>query len=449
MEINREIFKAYDIRGRYPKEINEEVVAAIAKAFAAHLEAWKVVVGRDVRESGPALFDAVCRAFKESGVHVFDIGVVPVDVYYFASEHLGVDGGVFISASHNPREWNGLKLVRSGMGPLSAESGLVKIYELAVKDRKPELVKPGTIQREDVLPAYFDFLLEKFDVANIKPMKMVMNANFGMSGKVFRQFVERANLPLTLVGLDEEPDGTFPKGSPNPMLPQNRKETSELVKSAGADMGIAWDADGDRVFFYDERGELVEGCFMTALFAQEILKKKPGSAIVGEPRVIWPIKDVVERGGGRLIISRVGHSFIPEVMKREGAVFAGELSSHFYFEETMSLDSGIYPVLLLLDLLSREGKPFSEVVRPLLETHFISGEINFETEKKDEIIARAESEYKDGTVEHIDGLSVEYSDWRFNLRKSNTESLLRLNIEARSREVLDRELAKLKEFITS
>lgn len=451
--LNPSIFKAYDIRGRYPEELNEKVVSDIVNAYAVFLKPRAVVLGRDVRFSGPSLFQVAKKAFQESGIDVFDIGVVPVDVFYFAVGFLKADGGVFISASHNPREWNGLNLTRSGAVPISSDSGLKEIYKLAVAGKKPkksEIV--GKIVKKDVLGEYLDFVISLAQFSKIKPLKIVINGNFGVSAEAFAKLVKMADLPFELVGLNDKPDGSFPKGPPNPLLPENREEMSKLVLEKKADLGIAWDADGDRCFLVDEKGRFLEGYFLTAILAQEMLRKHSRATVMTDPRLVWAVQDAVAKFQGKLVISRPGMTVIAERMKKEDAVFAGEMSGHFYFHETFNRDNGFLPALLVIELMFRENKKLSEIVEPFIQKYFISGEINFplpDRKKIKSILEKAAKIYQDGKIEHIDGLSVEYHRWRFNLRASNTEPLLRLNIEAISEKNLKEKMEEFKNWLTN
>lgn len=449
--IEGSIFKAYDIRGVYPAEINEVAVAAIARAFCVFLgQPKKIVMGRDVRLSGPSLFRSASEAVLESGVDVIDIGIVSADVYYYAAATLDVDGGIFISASHNPREWNGLKISKRGGDPVSSDTGLFDIYELAVNGKWRMAKSKGGITKREVLDDYLDFIYKLRPIENPRPMKIVINGNFGISAQIFRRLAEKFNLPFEFIGLNDNPDGNFPKGPPNPLLLSNREETSGLVVKSSAELGIAWDADGDRIFFVDEKGNFVEGYFATAILAGEMLRENRGATIVADPRLVWATRDVVEKAGGKFFISRPGGTIFAESMKREGAVFGGEMSGHFYFRDTFNRDSGMLPALILLNLMFRENRKLSEIAGSLAEKYFISGEINFRlSDRKSikELLQKLESMYEDGKTEHIDGLSVEYPRWRFNLRASNTEPLLRLNVEAKSKQILDAELKKLISLI--
>lgn len=450
MLINPSIFKAYDIRGIYPQDINEEAAYLIIQAYVKIFKPKIVVVGKDVRESGPSLFESVCKGLTDAGVNVIDIGTVSTDEYYFAVGELPVDGGVTISASHNPREWNGFNFCDKGAIPLSLETGLSKVRDLLDQDQSP--IKSqilGKITKQDVSDAFLKKAVSFADLQNLKPVKIVANANFGVDVVLLKQAIKTYNLPITLIPLNSEPDGTFPKGPPNPLLPENRKEFLELVKTEKADFGISWDADGDRIFFADENANFIEGYYMTAVFATELLKKYPGSKIIIDPRLIWATTETIINNGGTPIVCKPGMTIIAKRMKDENAIFGGEMSSHFFFRDNYFRDNGLIPLFLLLEMLSKYNTTLSKLAAPFTSKYFSPGEINFETEKKDEIIEKAKLKYADGKQEFIDGLSVEYTTWRFNLRKSNTEPLLRLNLEARSFEEMEKRREEMLNFINN
>lgn len=439
MSIPAHIFKSYDIRAIYPTDINEELVYKIAQAYVKKFSPKKVVVGRDVRESGLSLFDSTVKGFTDAGVDVVDIGIVSTDMFYFAVGELPVDGGVTLSASHNPREWNGMNFCKKGAEPVSLDGGLAEIRDMLTSGEQIDFsgVEKGSVERIDVMEDFLKRVIESVDYKSIKPMKIVANPNFGMDGVILKKAIEMYNLPLQVSFINGDPDGTFPKGHPNPLLPENREEFVAKVKEVDADLGVAWDADGDRCFFSDEKGNFIEGYFITALLATEILKKHPGGTVLIDPRLIWATTEAITNAGGKVIVTKPGMTLIADKMKSENAVFAGEMSSHFYFRENYNRDNGVIPLFLVLEMISKYNKPLSELVAPHMQKYFISGEINFETEKKDEIIEAAKQKYNDGKQEFIDGLSVEYDNWRFNLRKSNTEPLLRLNLEAKSKEEME------------
>ncbi len=448
MIINPSIFKAYDIRGIYPDDFNEEIASKIAQAYVKIFTPEKVVLGRDVRQSGESLFSSISKAFIDAGIDVIDIGVVSTDMFYFAVGSLPVDGGLTISASHNPREWNGINFCKKGAEPISSESGLFEIRDLVIKGFDTIVSeKKGKIEKKDITEDFIKNFLSFVNVSDIKPVKIVANANFGVDVVLLKKAISIYNLPIEIVPLNAEPDGSFPKGPPNPLLSENRKEFLDLIKSSNANLGVSWDADGDRCFFADENGNFIEGYFITAVLAEELLKKHPGGKVVIDPRLVWATKEVIANSGGIPIVCRPGMTIIAAKMKEENAIFAGEMSSHFYFRENYYRDNGMVPLFLILEMMSKYDRPLSRLAEPFMSKYFITGEINFETEKKDEIMEVVKEKYKDGKQEFIDGLSIEYENWRFNLRKSNTESLLRLNLEARSKELMEQKRDEMLKLI--
>jgi phosphomannomutase len=449
MQVNQSIFKSYDVRGVYPTDFNEDIASKITQAYIKLFSPKKVVLGRDVRESGESLFNSILEAFLDAGIDVLDIGVVSTDEFYFAVGSNDVDGGITVSASHNPREYNGMNFCKRGAEPISGETGLNEIKQLILSEQYlvPKAQTLGTITKISVRDDFIKKAVSFIDKDVIRPTRIVANANFGVDYLILSRAIELFKLPLTVIPLNEKPDGTFPKGPPNPLLPENRRETLELVKKEQADLGVSWDADGDRCFFADEKGNFIEGYFITAILAKEILKKNPGGKVVIDPRLVWATTEEIKNSGGVPIISKPGMTVIAGNMRKEGAVFAGEMSSHFYFKENFYRDNGLIPLLLVLEMISKYNITLSQLAYPYTSKYFSPGEINFETEKKDDIIKLAEEKYHDGKIEHIDGLSVEYSDWRFNLRKSNTEPLLRLNLEAKSEELMKQKTEELTQFI--
>lgn len=450
MTINPGIFKSYDIRGIYPQDFNEEIAYAITQAYVKLHQPKKVVLGRDVRESGESIFNSSLKAFLDAGVQVIDIGVVSTDMFYFAVGSLPVDGGITISASHNPREYNGMNFCGKGADSISSESGLYVIRDLVLKDTSPiQSDKKGSVEKKDITDGFIKMVTSYVDPSLLKPVKIVANGNFGIDVVLLQKAVADYKLPIEIIPLNEKPDGTFPKGPPNPLLPENRKEFLDLVIKEKADLGVSWDADGDRCFFADEKGNFIEGYFSTAILAQEMLRKYPGSKIVIDPRLVWATTEAITKAGGIAVTSKPGMTIIAAKMKKEDAVFGGEMSSHFYFKDNFYRDNGLIPLFLVLEIMAKYKKSLSELVSPFTSKYFTPGEINFETHKKDEIITAFEEKFKDGKIEHIDGLSVEYPQWRLNLRKSNTEPLLRLNLEARSKELMEQKKEELVSLIKS
>lgn len=449
MQINTGIFKSYDVRGVYPTDFNEEIAYKITQSYIKLFNPKKVVLGRDVRESGESLFNSILKAFTDFGIDVLDIGVVSTDEFYFAVGSNDVDGGITVSASHNPREYNGMNFCKRNAEPISGDTGLSQMRDMVANDDymvEPSSTK-GKVEKVSVRKDFIKNSISFIDKDKLKPMKIVANANFGVDYLILKKAIEMYNLPLTVIPLNENPDGTFPKGPPNPLLPENREETLALVKKESADLAVSWDADGDRCFFADENANFIEGYFITAILAREILKKEKGAKILIDPRLIWATTEEITSSGGTAIISKPGMTVIAGRMLKEQAVFAGEMSSHFYFKENFYRDNGIIPLFLILEMLSKYNTTLSKLALPYTSKYFISGEINFETENKDEIIKKAEEKYSNGKIEYIDGLSVEYNDWRFNLRKSNTEPLLRLNLEAKSETLQKEKTQELVNFI--
>ncbi|MGH9487621.1 MAG: phosphomannomutase/phosphoglucomutase [Terriglobales bacterium] len=447
------IFKSYDIRGVYPEQLDEAGAEAIARAFAQVVGARRVVVGKDVRVSGPSLAAAAIAALRQAGVEVVDIGTVSTDMFYFAAATLDVDGGFTVSASHNPPQWNGFNCCRRGAVPLSLGSGLEQVRELALRqERTPApAAPPAACRKQDIQDAFADYVLSYIDARHLRPMRLVANGNCGLQVKLLRRVAARGGLALEIDGMYDEPDGNFPVpgGVPNPLLPANQGEVIAAVRRLHADLGVAWDADGDRCFFVDETGYFLSGYFTTAILARSILHHEPGATVVIDPRSIWATQETIAALGGKTVLSRAGMTIIPAKMREVGAAFAGEMSAHFYFRRNWYRDNGLIPLLLMLELLGREKKKLSELVAPLRARYFPSGEINFEVAGAAAVLARVEAALAGGSADHTDGLSVAFPTWRFNLRSSNTEPLLRLNVEARSQAALERGLQRVQKLIGS
>ncbi|HMG76955.1 MAG TPA: phosphomannomutase/phosphoglucomutase [Pyrinomonadaceae bacterium] len=449
--MNWDIFRAYDIRGVYPNDLDEEAYYRIAKAYTYLFHPTTIVVGRDARVTSAQLAESLINGFVDAGVDVIDIGGITTDMLYFAVGAYDYSGGIVVSASHNPKEYNGAKMVREKAAAISSDTGLFDIRDAlkAGKDKDVRSDKKGTVKERDVLDDYLKHVLSFIDTSVIKPFKFVGNANFGYVCFPASALVKK--LGLNLIPLNFVPDGTFPKGPPDPMLPENRIETERLTKSSGASFGVAWDADADRCMFVDETGEFISGAYTTALLA-DILLTKAGNdnAIIFDPRVIWPALKVCEQHGARAIISKGGHAFMKERMRKENAIFAGEMSGHYYFRENFYADNGIIPFLLLMEHLSKSDKPFSEIMRPYMEGHFMSGELNYRVKDIQKVIAGVKQRFaKDGNEDFTDGYSLETNDWRFNIRPSNTEPLLRLNIEARQPGLVEKIRSETEEIIGS
>lgn len=448
MSINPAIFKAYDIRGVYPDEINEEAVSKIAQAYLKVFQIQgAVVIGKDVRLSSPSLWQSAALAITKAGYAVIDIGTVSTDMLYFSVANYGYGGGFIISASHNPKEYNGMKFVREQAIAISSDSGLLQMRDQAEKDEEIVESDKGSIIKKDILADYVKHCLSFINPQTIKPLKIVANANFGMAGIVLKKML--AGLPIEIIELNFQPDGNFPKGRPDPMYPENRAETENMIKKNRADFGVAWDADADRCFLFDEKGEYVDGYFLTAILAEILIKKsgQKNEKIIYDPRLTWAIEDKVKSLGGHSLVNKPGHTFIKERMRQEHALFAGETSGHFYFRENFYCDNGMIPLLLILEELSTKNVQLSELAKPYRDEYFVSGEINTTVNDPDVVIKNAEEKYNDGKVEHIDGISVEFANWRFNLRKSNTEPLIRLNVEAKTQKLVDEKVNELLKLI--
>ncbi len=431
-------FKAYDIRGRVPDELNPELAWRLGRAYADFFKPRRVAVGRDVRLSSPELASALVRGLVEGGVEVCELGLCGTEEVYFATFNYGLDGGIMVTASHNPADYNGMKLVHREARPLSGDYGLPELKDLVEKGSFPPSPSPVESRRLQFRPAYIEHLLGYIEKSKIAPFKVVVNAGNGCAGPVL-DVLERA-LPVTFVKLLHDADGSFPQGIPNPLLPENRELTSRAVVENRAALGLAWDGDFDRCFFFDEQGRFIEGYYIVGLLAASLLQRCPGATIIHDPRLTWNTVELVEKYGGRALVSRTGHAFIKQKMREENALYGGEMSAHHYFRDFSYCDSGMIPWLLVLELMSRSGRPLSALVDERLRRYPISGEIN--TRLRDPLAAlRRVEEY---FVRHetpvgrdeIDGLSLEFKQWRFNLRLSNTEPLLRLNVESRGSRAL-------------
>ncbi len=436
-------FKAYDIRGRVPEQIDEELARLIGRAFADLVKPRRVAVGRDMRLSGPALAVALTRGLCEAGVDVVDLGEVGTEEVYFATFSLGLDGGVMVTASHNPAEYNGMKFVREKGIPVSGDTGLQQMSEWVrgalTAGAPPFAPSGGKVTAADIMPSYVEHLLGYADPQRLRPLKIVADGGDGMAGPVIRRLQE--HLPFEFVLLNETPDGTFPNGVPNPLLPEKRAVTAAAVRENGADLGLAWDGDFDRCFFFDEHGEFVEGYYLVGLLAQQALARAPGSAIVHDPRLIWNTIELVEQAGGRPVENKSGHAFIKERMRREDAVYGGEMSAHHYFREFSYCDSGMITWLLVAQLMSVTGRSLSELVGERIARYPVSGELNLELPDAAAALARLRVRYEADAprVDEIDGLSLEFPRWRVNVRSSNTEPVVRVNLETRADSELLRE----------
>ena len=445
--LDPKVFKAYDVRGIYPAELDEDGAYAIGRAYVEQFEPQRIAVGRDMRVSSPSMAAALIRGATEGGADVLDLGLVGTEMVYFAVGELELDGGVAVTASHNPKEYTGMKIVRRGALPVGGDSGLLDIRDkaMALGDTAGGQ-SLGQVQEYDVWPAYVERVLAFVDVSAIKPLRVVIDAANGMAGAMLPPVLER--LPIEAVRHYFEPDGTFPNHEPNPLLPENREFIVEKTTTEGADFGVAFDGDADRCFFVDDEGEFVPGDFVTALLAESVLEKSPGGKIIYDVRASWAVPETIEAAGGTPLINRVGHAFIKHRMREEGAVFGGEVSGHYYFRDFSQADSGVVPFLLMLELVSGRGQKLSEILRPYRDRYFITGELN--TPVPDVALKLEELEDRfgpQGEVSHLDGISVNADEWHFNVRPSNTEPLLRLNLEARSEELMEQKRDEVLDVI--
>ena len=418
--LDPKVFKAYDVRGIYPTELDEEGAYAIGRAFVEQFEPRRIAVGRDMRVSSPSMAAALIRGATEGGADVLDLGLVGTEMVYFAVGELELDGGVAVTASHNPKEYTGMKIVRRGALPVGGDSGLLDIGDKAMAlGDTPGGQSLGQVHEHDVWPAYVERVLSFVDMSAIKPLRVVIDAANGMAGVMLPPVLER--LPIEAVRHYFEPDGTFPNHEPNPLLPENREFIVEQTTTEGADFGVAFDGDADRCFFVDDEGEFVPGDFVTALLAESVLEKSPGGKIIYDVRASWAVPETIEGAGGTPLINRVGHAFIKHRMREEGAVFGGEVSGHYYFREFSQADSGVVPFLLMLELISRRGEKLSQILRPYRDRYFITGELNTPVPDVELKLEELEDRFgPQGEVSHLDGISVNAGEWHFNVRPSNT-----------------------------
>jgi len=451
MSINPSIFKAYDVRGLYPSEVDEEAARQIGRGFVAYLQARRIGVSRDMRVSSPSMAAAFIEGAREQGADVVDYGMMGTDMMYYAVARDGLDGGAQITASHNPKEYNGIKMVRREAFPLSGDAGIGDIRDMLVEGRLPSPAdRPGSLTQKNVVDDYVNHVLGFIDPSIIKPFNVVLDAGNGIGGLVAPLLFK--NLPCRTIALCMEVDGTFPNHEANPLIEENRRDIVERVKSEKADIGIAWDGDADRVFFIDGTGEFVAGDFVTALLAEAFLIKSPGSKIVYDVRASYAVKDVAAKYGATALMNRVGHAFFKRRMREENAIFGGEVTGHYYFRDFYYADNGFIPALLILELMSRKGQTLAELLAPLREKYFMSGEINTRLkegtsaqEKMDGLAAM----YTEGRTYSMDGVSVEFHNWHFNVRASNTEPLLRLNLEATTQDLMEQKRDEVLAFIRS
>ncbi len=447
--LDPKVFKAYDVRGIHPTELDEDGAYRIGRAYVEEFEPRTVAIGRDTRLSSPSMAAAAIDGARDGGADVLDLGLVGTEMVYYAVGELGLDGGICVTASHNPGDYTGMKIVRRGARPVGGDSGLDRVRRRA-EAGFGDVARRGTVQDEDVWDGFVAKVLSFVDEARFRPLRIVVDAANGMAGTMLPPVLER--LPqLDVVRCYFEPDGSFPNHEPNPLLPENREFIVERTRAEGAQLGVAYDGDADRCFFVDDTGEFVPGDFVTALLARAMLAKEPGAKIIYDVRASWAVPRAIEEAGGVPLINRVGHAFIKERMRKEDALFAGEVSAHYYFRDFSQADTGVVPVLVMVELLSRADRPLSELLAPYRERYFLTGELNTPVAdvalKLQEIKERYTA--SGGRISHLDGITVEFDDWHFNVRPSNTEPLLRLNLEALSEPLMEEKRDEVLELIRS
>ena len=437
MELSGKAFGAYDLRGVYPEEVNEELAYRIGRTFVKLFSAKRVAVGHDIRLSGPSLQEALVSGLTEAGCDVVDIGQCGTEMIYFTTAHLKLDGGIMITASHNPKEYNGMKLVRAGARPISSDTGLKELEKAVLSESFKPLgdIVTGRVEHVDIADEYVKHLLTYIDVKALKPFTVVANTGNGAAGPIVNALEKY--LPCKLIKIYNEPDGKFPNGVPNPILQENREATAKAVRESHADLGVAWDGDFVRCFLFDEQAGFIEGYYMVGFLAQAFLKKYPGAKVIYDPRLIWNTIEIAQELGGTPVMCKSGHAFIKARMRQEDAVYGGEMSAHHYFKDFSFCDSGMLPWLLVMELVSKAGKPLSALMKERMDRYPCSGEINSKVADAPAILAKLEKKYgPQGKVDKTDGLSVEFEKWRFNLRMSNTEPVIRLNVETRQDKAL-------------
>lgn len=450
MKINPAIFKAYDIRGIVGKDFDKKHAYQIAQGYVKVVKPkGTVVVGMDVRISSKEIHKATIKGLVDAGIDVLDIGLCSTEMYYFAVGNYKTAGGIQVTASHNPKEYNGYKMVKKDVEPIHKDNGIFAIRDVVVAEPKPTIAsKKGVVTKKNVLKDFCTFSIDWLDRTNLKPMTIVINPNFGFEGEVIKKFVSTYNLPWKLIGLNDIPDGNFPKGRPDPFVPENRPEFEALTKKSQADLGVAWDADADRVFFCTDKGEFIESYYTNHLLIKSLLEGKKNEKVVYDPRYTWALIDATKEMKGKALLEHVGHSYIKERMRKDNAIFSGESSGHTYFRDFWYADTGLLPLLVLVNLLNKTGKKLSQLIAPIMKKYPMSGEINSIVESTEATTGKIEKLYKKGgKVSKFDGLSIEFSDWRFNLRPSNTEPLLRLNVEAKTKALVKEKTKELLKAI--
>jgi phosphomannomutase len=451
MTINPSIFKAYDVRGLYPAEVNEDAARLIGRGFVAYLGAKRIAIGRDMRLSSPSVAAAFIDGARDQGADVVDYGMMATDMLYYAVARDGHDGGAQITASHNPSQYNGVKMVRKEAFPLSGDAGIGDIRDMIVNDRLPApAATRGSLTQREVLDEYVEHVMSFIDPSIVRPFNVVLDGGSGMAGLVAPRLFAR--LPCRVTTLCFDIDGTFPNHEANPLLEENRRDITERVIKEKADIGIAWDGDADRCFFIDGTGEFIAGDFVTALLAEAFLIRHPGAKIVYDVRASYAVKDIVAKYGGTALMNRVGHAFFKRRMREEGAIFGGEVTGHYYFRDNFFADNGFIPALLILELMSRKGQTLHQLLQPLREKYFISGEVNTKVSDMSLVQTKLDglaAHYTGGATYTLDGFSAEFPDWHFNVRGSNTEPMLRLNLEATTQKKMEEKRDEVLAFIRS
>ena len=423
-------FKAYDIRGKVPSELNADLAYKIGRALVKYLNAKLIIIGHDIRESSEELSEALAKGITDSGSDVIDIGLCGTEMIYYSTPHFNADGGVMITASHNPPEYNGLKFVKEGSKPMGYDTDLKFIEKMILEGNLGETAEAkGTVKNIDIMNEFINNLKRFYRKDKIKSFKVVVNAGNGCVGPALDAI--EPDLPIQMIKVFHNPDSKFPNGVPNPLLPQNRQPTIDAIKKNDADFGVAWDGDYDRCFFFDHEGNFIEGYYIVGLLAKSILKKFPGENIIHDPRLVWNTIEVVNKAGGKAVVSKSGHAYIKQKMREVNAVYGGEMSAHHYFRDNNYSDSGMIPFLLILELMSDENKSLHDLVYEMIKEYPCSGEINSKINDPNSKLEEIKEKYSDGKMDFLDGVSVEYDNWRFNVRKSNTEPLLRLNVETK------------------
>lgn len=450
MDVDTSIFKGYDIRGIFPQTVNNNLAYKIGLAYVEYVKPQgEVLVGEDIRLHSHELKESLIRGLVDSGVNVVDVGQISTDMYYYGVGKYKLAGGIQVTASHNPPEWHGFKMVKSGPVAMTLEGGIGEIRDLIISDILKVSETKGLVRKLDIWDEFSDYVLGWLKGITIKPFRVVVNPNFGLAGKIFEMIVKRGKLPIEILPLNNEPDGNFPKGRPDPFIPENRTEFVEFVKSSGADFGITWDADADRVFFATDGGIFAEPYYVNTIIIKQMLKKFPHEKVIYDLRYTWGLIEAIRDSGGTPVTCRVGHSYIKQKLREENALFAVESSGHTYYRDFWYADCGMIPVMQILEFLSTSNIKLSDAVRQVMDKYIISGEINREVENKESIMQKIKNKYKDAIISKLDGIAIEYPDWRFCVRPSNTEPLLRLTLEAKTKELMEQKRDEVLQIMKS